>query len=149
MKNKAYWIDLVERYFNAETTLEEEKALRRFLATSEAQSEEFEEIRAVMSYLAVGKKQYKSVQKRSSWRLGNSSYWWAAAVVALLFMLPWNDWLPKQEDVCIAYVGGNELQNTEQVMQLMRKSVQQVYAEESRNDVELQLKDMFKTIELK
>ena len=31
----------------------------------------------------------------------------------------------------------------------MRKSVQQVYAEESRNDVELQLKDMFKTIELK
>ena len=92
MKNKAYWIDLVERYFNAETTLEEEKALRRFLATSEAQSEEFEEIRAVMSYLAVGKKQYQSVQKKSSSRLGYGSYWWAAAVVALLFMLPWHNW---------------------------------------------------------
>ena len=48
------WKDLAERYFEAETTPEEEKELACFLATPLSQSKDFEELRAVMGFMAMG-----------------------------------------------------------------------------------------------
>jgi len=51
----SYWEQLAERYFQAETTEEEEQQLRRFLCSSQAQDPRFDEIRATMSLLYVGR----------------------------------------------------------------------------------------------
>ena len=45
-----YWKELVERYFEAETTPEEELALREFLARTDDPA--FDEARAVLGYAA-------------------------------------------------------------------------------------------------
>lgn len=51
----SYWEQLAERYFQAETTEEEEQQLRRFLCSSQTQDPRFDEIRATMSLLYVGR----------------------------------------------------------------------------------------------
>ena len=56
MKDKAYWKALTERYFDAETTRKEEEALKAFAASTT--DPDFDELRAVMGYLAVGRKQH-------------------------------------------------------------------------------------------
>ena len=47
----SYWEAMAERYFQAETTEEEEAQLRRFLCSSQAQDSRFDEIRATVSFL--------------------------------------------------------------------------------------------------
>ena len=54
-RTKAEWLDIVERYFDATTTPEEEKALRAFLATDESNTADFDEIKVVMGYLSTAK----------------------------------------------------------------------------------------------
>ena len=49
----SYWEDLAERYFQAETTDEEEALLRKFLCSKEAKDSRFDEVRATVSYLHV------------------------------------------------------------------------------------------------
>ena len=49
----SYWEHLAERYFQAETTDEEESLLRSFLCSEEAQDVRFDEVRATVSYLHV------------------------------------------------------------------------------------------------
>ena len=49
----SYWLDLAERYFQAETSEEEEARLRKFLCSIEGQDSRFDEVRATMSYLHV------------------------------------------------------------------------------------------------
>lgn len=49
----SYWEHLAERYFQAETTDEEEALLRSFLCSKEAQDPRFDEVRATVSYLHV------------------------------------------------------------------------------------------------
>ena len=56
------WKDLAERYFEAETTPEEEKELACFLATPLSQSKDFEELRAVMGFMAMGRATHRKRQ---------------------------------------------------------------------------------------
>ena len=49
------WKDLAARYFEAETSPAEEQELAYFLTTPASQDREFDEIRAVMGYLATGR----------------------------------------------------------------------------------------------
>ena len=54
--DKAQWLALRDRYFEVETTDEEERLLRRFAATALAQDDpDFADLCAVMSIVAVGK----------------------------------------------------------------------------------------------
>jgi hypothetical protein len=76
------WHELLERYFDAQTTDEEELSLRRFLSSPEAVGNEFDEARAVMGFLCVGKEK-RLERQRSLWR--KSAWMSVAAGVALLF----------------------------------------------------------------
>lgn len=49
----SYWEALAERYFLAETSEEEEARLRKFLCSSEAKDQRFDEVRATMSFVHV------------------------------------------------------------------------------------------------
>lgn len=144
MKDKAYWLALAERYFEAETTREEEAMLKRFLATHMAEDEAFDELKAVMGYLTVGR---KLSQQPSAKPKGVKTGWWvAAAAVALLLILPLTRQLQVNEDVCVAYVGGQKVSDSREVMMLMRQSMQNVQHESPEPTIETQLNEIFNTL---
>ena len=51
----AHWDELIARYFAGLTTDEEERRLRRFLASPDSADARYDETRAVMGFLAVGR----------------------------------------------------------------------------------------------
>ena len=57
------WEQLAERYFQAETSEAEEQQLRRFLCSSQAQDPRFDEIRATMSLMHVGRSKKKPAMR--------------------------------------------------------------------------------------
>lgn len=143
MKDNTLWKELVDRYFEGITTNDEEKTLKRFLATGEAVGEEFDELRAVMGYLAVG----KQLKKRPAKVLRRKVVGWAAvAAVLLLLFIPLQRALTEEENICVAYVEGKRLTDSEQVMQLMKQTMQKVRAESETESVESQLNDIFDTL---
>ena len=58
VRDEAYWSGLVERFFAAQTSEAEEKELREFLLSSRGADARYDEVRAVMSFLAVGRDVY-------------------------------------------------------------------------------------------
>ena len=46
-----YWDRLIERYYNAETTEEEERSLKHFLTSKEGSDSRYDEIKAVMGFI--------------------------------------------------------------------------------------------------
>ena len=54
-RTRQEWLQLAEKYFEAETSDEEERQLKLFLCSAKAQDPAFDELKAVMGYLAVGK----------------------------------------------------------------------------------------------
>ena len=73
-----YWKALAERFFEAGTSEEEERELRRFIASGLAGSE-FNDVRAVMGLAAVGARRYNRRRRRTVFLSAAA----AAAVVAV------------------------------------------------------------------
>ncbi|MBE6288273.1 MAG: hypothetical protein E7099_08855 [Mediterranea massiliensis] len=145
MKDKAYWLALAQRYFEAETTLAEEAALKQFLATAEAEGSEFDELRAVMGYLSVGRKLHRQPLAKAK---NHRPIWWAAAaIVTLLLLLPPIQGLWDEKNVCVAYVGGQKVSDTNKVMALMHQTLQGMKVEEPDMTMQGQLQDIFNTLE--
>ena len=141
MKDKAYWKALTERYFDAETTRKEEEALKVFAASTT--DPDFDELRAVMGYLAVGRKQHaasKACTKQPTTRRIALYTRVAAAAILLLIALPWGyrQW---------QYVNGERLTDDDEVMRLMKETLLAINDEEPETIMEKQLSDLFQTIE--
>ena len=143
-KDKTYWLRLADRYFDAETSDEEERLLKRFLASEAGQDEAFDEVRAVMGVFVTGK-------KRAVKKTGRVVSWWkwtaaAAAVAGFAFFLA-KMYAPKHStEICVAYVDGHEITDRKEVLAMMRSSWNNVgYAETP--SVEAQLEDMFSCME--
>ncbi len=142
--DKAQWLALRDRYFEVETTDEEERLLRRFAATALAQDDpDFADLCAVMSIVAVGKaasskRQNEMKRRRLRW------VWTAAACVAglVLVMLAW-----PSKNVCVAYVDGVKITDRDEVLALMHDSWDDIALDADANTVETQLTDLFNTIE--
>jgi hypothetical protein len=150
MKDKAYWKALTERYFDAETTRKEEDALKAFAASTT--DPDFDELRAVMGYLAVGRKQYASSEVRTKQPATRRIALYArvaAAAIFLLIALPWGyrQWQYQQENICVAYVNGERLTDDDEVMRLMKETLLTINDEEPETIMEKQLSDLFHTIE--
>lgn len=141
--DKAQWLALRDRYFEVETTDEEERLLRRFAATALAQDDpDFADLCAVMSIVAVGKaasskRQNEMKRRRMRW------VWAAAACVAglVLVMLAW-----PSKNVCVAYVDGVKITDRDEVLALMHDSWDDIALDADANTVETQLTDLFNTI---
>ncbi len=144
--SKEEWMKLVERYFEAETTDAEEARLRRFLVSEEAADEEFDEARAVMGLLAVGRTLHPSRQAKRRRILSPVLY--RVAAVALLVLVSTATWklADSRQNTCVAYVYGEKITDVEAVMSQMRLSLDRLdYAEE--DVVESQLGDLFRTLD--
>ncbi|MCH5181382.1 MAG: hypothetical protein J1F06_02015 [Prevotellaceae bacterium] len=143
---------LAQRYFAAETSAEDEARLARFLATREGQAACFDEVRAAMSFAAVGRQLARrdlnpkaggSRLRRTRLRSAAA----AAAAVAACGLLIWagRSVSPAEIDAeaCVAYVGGRKVTDREAVVQQMRRSMARVAGHEPAPGVEEQLGAMF------
>lgn len=150
-KDYRYWKEMARRYFDAETTEAEERMLKRFAASPEADGAEWDELRAVMGYATVGKRLRGQAATTNTIPLRRMPQWmWiaAAAVFAGMILLPITMWLTDSqdsldEDICIAYVNGNQVTDPAQVIQAMHRAMAHVQQVEPMTTVEEQLGSMF------
>lgn len=115
---------LIERYFDGLTTVEEEAALRACLARCPWHSESIEDAQVVMGYFAaLSKDQRHSAARTTRQRIAGI----AASIVILLsvavFAL-WHQWQPMDE--CVAYVNGQAISNDREVMALVENDLSSI-----------------------
>ena len=136
--NKKQAKELLRRYFEAETSDAEERQLRAFLVSDEARGAGFDEARAVMSFLAVGRRRPKRVSMRKA------AAWAASFLAAASLGIGWMAFQERNE--CVAYVYGEKVTNAEIVMGHMRESLQEMEQVEPV-DVATQLGAMLNTLD--
>ena len=115
---------LIERYFDGLTTVEEEAALSACLARCPWHSESIEDAQVVMGYFAaLGKYQRHSAARTTRQRIAGI----AASIVIVLsvavFAL-WHQWQPMDE--CVAYVNGQAISNDREVMALVENDLSSI-----------------------
>lgn len=139
------WMDLVEKYFEAETSNEEENLLKRFLATSEADNKKYDEIKAVMGFTTFGKRinSKKNVKRRHL----DLYKWSAAALIGGIIAIGIWQISDRSQNICIAYIEGEKCTNSQEVMMQLKLSLDQVNPENEEPAIEKQIESIFSTME--
>lgn len=140
------WKALVERYFEAETSSEEEQELRQFLLTPEATGKEFDELRAVVSFLSVGR---ELSTKETRHTVSHPHAIRNIAATLLIGLAIGCSWLiaHQQKNQCVVYINGEKITNSEIVLEQMKLSFQEVQEDSESLDIENQLNKIFDTLE--
>ena len=141
--DKTYWKALEERYFEGVTTKEEERLLRQFLTTDMAQTEDFEELRAVKGFLAMGKVERKKKQI-PLWRSPKVMRWSAAACFLLLAGIGGYHLMPRT--TYIAYVDGHRTTNKMEVIAQMHSVMADINADTPTSTMEASMSDLLNTL---
>lgn len=136
------WKELAERYFEAQTTDVEEEALARFLATPASQGKEFDELRAVMGFIATG----RAIHNRQRTRRVRLRYYAAAAAITGVLALTAVWQVAQRTNVCVAYINGERYTDKEIVFSEAMKSIDKVRHDLPQETVQEQLSDIFQTI---
>lgn len=136
------WKELAERYFEAQTTDVEEEALARFLATPASQGKEFDELRAVMGFVATG----RAIHNRQHTRGVRFRYYAVAAAVTGVLALTAVWQMAARTNVCVAYINGERYTDKEIVFSEAMKSIDKVRHDLPQETVQEQLSDIFQTI---
>lgn len=136
------WKELAERYFEAQTTDVEEEALARFLATPASQGKEFDELRAVMGFVATG----RAIHNRQRTRGVRFRYYAAAVAVTGVLALTAVWQMAARTNVCVAYINGERYTDKEIVFSEAMKSINKVRHDLPQETVQEQLSDIFQTI---
>ena len=142
MKNKAYYIDLSERWFDALLTEDEERALKAFLASTD--DPDFDEIKAVAGFFAMGKAVYGAQeenhrparQRRSTHRLA-----WAAIAVAASLALVASIGLYHRQNDCYILAFGEKSSDPKLALSDMSATLEGIFTE--GEDVSEDLFDIF------
>lgn len=129
-----YWKALAERFFEAGTSEEEERELRRFIASGLAGSE-FNDVRAVMGLAAVGARRYHRRCRRTIFLSAA-----AAAVVAVVMTAVS---LAADGDSCVAYINGTKHTDEAIVMAQMHSTMDEMAQQAQELSVERQMDDFF------
>lgn len=127
-----YWKALAERFFEAGTSEEEERELRRFIASGLAGSE-FNDVRAVMGLAAVGARRYHRRRRRTVFL--------SAAVVAVVITAV--SLAADGGDSCVAYINGTKHTDEAIVMAQMHSTMDEMAQQAQELSVERQMDDFF------
>lgn len=128
-----YWKALAERFFEAGTSEEEERELRRFIASGLAGSE-FNDVRAVMGLAAVGARRYNRRRRRTVFLS-------AAAVVAVVMTAV--SLAADGGDSCVAYINGTKHTDEAIVMAQMHSTMDEMAQQAQELSVERQMDNFF------
>lgn len=129
-----YWKALAERFFEADTSEEEERELRRFIASGLAGSE-FNDVRAVMGLAAVGARRYNRRRRRTVFLST------AAAVVAMVITAV--SLAADGGDSCVAYINGTKHTDEAIVMAQMHSTMDEMAQQAQELSVERQMDNFF------
>lgn len=127
-----YWKALAERFFEAGTSEEEERDLRRFITSGLAGSE-FNDVRAVMGLAAVGARRYNRRRRRTVFL--------SAAVVAVVITAV--SLAADGGDSCVAYINGTKHTDEAIVMAQMHSTMDEMAQQAQELSVERQMDDFF------
>ncbi len=143
--NQAELEQLIERYFDGETTVQEEQMLRVALADCPWNSETIDEARFTMGYFAAHSRegQRKAIKTNRRQLIG------IAASIAILLAIGIhamnNKWFSQQQQ-CIALVNGKVIDNDDAVMALIEKDLNKM--EDASNSMAAQLQSLGEALEL-
>ena len=144
MKNKAYYIDLSERWFDALLTEDEERALKAFLASTD--DPDFDEIKAVAGFFATGKAVYGAQeenhrparQRRTTHRLA----WAAIAVAASLALVAAIGLYNQRQNQCYILAYGEKNTDKELALESMEATLSSLFG--TAPDIEKELETLLK-----
>lgn len=97
--------DILQRYFEAQTSLSEEQSLRARLADGGKLSAEERAARAMMAYAAERREQRVAVKLHHPAR--STQRWWVAATVACVLAIAVGAWFMRPKPYC--YVNGRPI----------------------------------------
>ena len=151
---------IIERYFEADLSEAEEADLKAFLASEAGQAPEYDEVRAVMGYFAVGRSVKVSSGEDSSGSLRSAPYpgkcsseessargkfvrWSRVVAVAasLAMIVTLGVSLYNKDNVCVSIVEGRKVTDKEVVMNDVDNILSDLLAD--RVDMEEQLSNIF------
>ena len=132
-----YWLRIIEKYFEAETTPEEELALREFLAGTEDPA--FDEAKAVLGYFSAQRSR-RAARGRGRRLTALAA---AAAGLALVAVLGHALIAPRAADDCIIYAYGEKNTDTETVINDMNQTLADLFGDNQGPDVTAQLTELF------
>lgn len=138
------WRKVIGRYFEAQTTDEEESALKKFLVSPEAAGREFDEARAVLGFATVGRRLCHA-RRRTALRRRITGYSAAASVALVIAFSGWAVYSSRNQ--CVAYINGVKCTDEDVVMAEMQRSMQEMGSTASSADIGATLGDMFETMD--
>ena len=144
MKNKAYYIDLSERWLDALLTEDEERALKAFLASTD--DPDFDEIKVVAGFFATGKAVYGAQeenhrparQRRTTHRLA----WAAIAVAASLALVAAIGLYNQRQNQCYILAYGEKSTDKELALESMEATLSSLFG--TAPDIEKELETLLK-----
>jgi hypothetical protein len=142
MKNKAYYTDLSERWFDALLTEDEERALKAFLASTD--DPDFDEVKAVAGYFATGKAVHgmqEASRRPAQHRKTTHRFAWAAVAVAASLALVAAIGLYHRQNDCYILAYGEKSTDSELVLADMTATLTGLFGESE--DVSEELFDLF------
>ena len=145
-KERADWLAIAEKYFDATTNDNEEKALRDFLSSAESNHPAFDEIKAVMGYLAAARHiENVNAREKRAVRKKHLVHWAAAAIIAFIVgtgtILPTGN--PDNDDIYVADINGKIYTDKEFVVAHMQHTMSMIASTTKENNIEEQLGAMF------
>lgn len=144
MKNKAYYITLSERWFDALLTEDEERALKAFLASTD--DPDFDEVKAVAGFFATGKAVYgtqeasrrPAQQRRTTLRFA----WAAIAVAASLALVAAIGLHNQRQNQCYILAYGEKSTDKELALESMEATLSSLFG--TAPDIEKELETLLK-----
>lgn len=141
-------LQLTERYFAGETSLEDERKLRQLLAMPELEGDSLDEARAVLGFAAVSPLAKPGKGSSSSWRVAMK----VAASVALLFAIGVSFYAVSDSEYIgrdsVAYVDGERIDNPVLVAEIMHSELSLLgeATAEVREDISSELSEFSKVL---
>ena len=144
ISNQAELEQLIDSYFDGETSIQEEQMLRETLADCPWSSKAIDEARFTMGYFVAHRQEAQRASKRNYRRqlIGI-----AASIAIILAVGGYALWHQQQpSDVCIAYVNGNVVEDNNKVMALIANDMSKM--DNAANAMTNQLSSLGEALEL-
>lgn len=140
-----YWMAMAERYFDASTTDEEERALKLFLSTEASASHAFDEIKAVMGYIATGRKVHAKPRQQ---RINKAATLMRAAVIVLVAGISFTalHHITYDNNICITYINGKKYTDERIAIAKMENIMKEMSSVGGNYSANKQLHNILKTI---
>ncbi len=145
ISNQAELEQLINRYFDGETSVQEEQMLRETLADCPWSSEAIDEARFTMGYFVAHRKARQQTSKKSYRRQVIGIAASIAIILAIGIPAMYHSWFAPQPQ-CIAYVNGKVIDNDDVVMALIESDLSKM--EDASNSMAAQLQSLEEALEL-